>query len=208
MEDNGICRLLGLAKRAGKLAAGDEPVREFARAGVVRVVFLTSDAGAAISRQAAFVASRADVPLLTLPVTTEQLGGALGRRTCALCALSDSGFAAKAAERLASGDPAFQPAAAQLAASHARFQSRRGTKKHRTAQPAANASRGPSEAGSAGQTPARRKTGIPGRPPVAVQAGKSASRRPSRQNRPAARSAASQPRPSRHRSRVRRGADK
>lgn len=136
MTDNGICSLLGLAKRAGKLAAGDEPVRELARSGVVRVVLLASDAGAAVSRQARFLAERAEVPLLTLPVTGAELGGALGRKTCAVCALSDSGFAAKAAEKLAAIDTAAQGAAEALAKSHARFQARRGTKKHRQREPA------------------------------------------------------------------------
>lgn len=133
MTDNGICSLLGLAWRAGKLAAGDEPVRELSRAGVVRVVFLASDAGAAVTRQAEYIAGRAGVPLLRLPVTGEALGGALGRKTCAVCALSDSGFAAKAAEKLAALDPAVLAAAETLAGSHARFQARRGRKKH--AQP-------------------------------------------------------------------------
>ena len=134
MTDNGICSLLGLAKRAGKLAAGDEPVRELARSGVVRVVLLAG--GAAVSRQARFLAERAEVPLLTLPVTGAELGGALGRKTCAVCALSDSGFAAKAAEKLAAIDTAAQGAAEVLAKSHARFQARRGTKKHRQREPA------------------------------------------------------------------------
>lgn len=131
MTDNGICSLLGLAKRAGKLAAGDEPVRELARSGVMRVVLLAADAGAAVSRQARFLAERAEVPLLTLPVTGAELGGALGRKTCAVCALSDSGFAAKAAEKLAAIDETARPAAETLAKSHARFQARKGTKKHR-----------------------------------------------------------------------------
>lgn len=131
MTDNGICSLLGLARRAGKLAAGDEPVRELSRSGVVRVVLLASDAGAAVSRQARFLAERAEVPLLTLPVTGAELGGALGRKTCAVCALSDSGFAAKAAEKLAAIDTTAREAAETLAKSHARFQARRSTKKHR-----------------------------------------------------------------------------
>lgn len=131
MTDNGICSLLGLAKRAGKLAAGDEPVRELARTGVMRVVLLASDAGAAVSRQARFLAERAGVPLLTLPVTGAELGGALGRKICAVCALSDSGFAAKAAEKLAAVDETAREAAEVLAKSHARFQARKGTKKHR-----------------------------------------------------------------------------
>lgn len=135
MTDNGICSLLGLARRAGKLAAGDEPVRELSRSGVVRVVLLASDAGAAVSRQARFLAERAEVPLLTLPVTGTELGGALGRKTCAVCALSDSGFAAKAAEKLAAIDTTAREAAEVLAKSHARFQARRGTKKHRQREP-------------------------------------------------------------------------
>lgn len=151
MTDNGICSLLGLAKRAGKLAAGDEPVRELSRCGVVRAVLLASDAGAAVSRQARFIAERAEVPLLTLPVTGTELGGALGRKTCAVCALSDSGFAAKAAEKLAVLDETAREAAEVLAKRHARFQARRGTKKHRQREPAGT----PRETASRGRSPQR-----------------------------------------------------
>ena len=160
MTDNGILSLLGLAKRAGKLAAGDDPVRELAQDGVIRAVFLASDAGAASSRQAAFTAGKAGVPLLTLPVTKAELGGALGRNACALCALSDSGFAAKAAEKLAAADPSFAEAAKALAEKHARIQSRRGIKKHR-APDAAQAQPAPRAAGRprAADKPSRPRSG-------------------------------------------------
>lgn len=154
MEDNGICSLLGLAMRAGRLAAGDEPVRELARNGVIRAVFLTMDAGDAISRQAAFAAKKARVPLLTLPISKETLGGALGRKTCAMCAVSDSGFAAKAAEKLAAADPAFREAADMLREHHAQIQSRRGIKKHHNVS---------SEQGA---EPMRETAGYPPRPPA------------------------------------------
>ncbi|RKJ80461.1 hypothetical protein D7X33_06040 [Butyricicoccus sp. 1XD8-22] len=160
MTDNGILSLLGLAKRAGKLAAGDDPVRELAQDGVIRAVFLASDAGAASSRQAAFTAGKEGVPLLTLPVTKAELGGALGRNACALCALSDSGFAAKAAEKLAAADPSFAEAAKALAEKHARIQSRRGIKKQR-APDAAQAQPAPRAAGRprAADKPSRPRSG-------------------------------------------------
>ena len=160
MTDNGILSLLGLAKRAGKLAAGDDPVRELAQDGVIRAVFLASDAGAASSRQAAFTAGKEGVPLLTLPVTKAELGGALGCQSCALCALSDSGFAAKAAEKLAAADPSFAEAAKALAEKHARIQSRRGVKKHR-APDAAQAQPEPRAAGRprAADKPSRPRSG-------------------------------------------------
>lgn len=160
MTDNGILSLLGLAKRAGKLAAGDDPVRELAQDGVIRAVLLASDAGAASSRQAAFTAGKEGVPLLTLPVTKAELGGALGRQSCALCALSDSGFAAKAAEKLAAADPSFAEAAKALAEKHARIQSRRGIKKQR-APDAAQAQPAPRAAGRprAADKPSRPRSG-------------------------------------------------
>ncbi len=160
MTDNGILSLLGLAKRAGKLAAGDDPVRELAQDGVIRAVFLASDAGAASSRQAAFTAGKEGVPLLMLPVTKAELGGALGRQSCALCALSDSGFAAKAAEKLAAADPSFAEAAKALAEKHARIQSRRGIKKQR-APDAAQAQPAPRAAGRprAADKPSRPRSG-------------------------------------------------
>lgn len=175
MTDNGICSLLGLAMRAGRLAAGDEPVRELARDGVIRAVFLAQDAGAAVSRQAAFTVEKAHAPLLTLPVTKEVLGGALGRRTCAMCAVSDSGFAAKAAEKLAALDPAFREAAEALQERHARIQSRRGIKKHR-------------DKAAQDEAPDKQKrSGHPPRPPARQEPGKRRANAAKPQQRPAGR---------------------
>lgn len=134
MNDYGVCSLLGLAKRAGKLAAGDEAVKELSRTGVIRAVFLSEDAGAAVSRQAAFLAGRANAPLLTIPCTKAELGGALGWKSCALCAVSDIGFAASAAKKLAPVSEKHAAAAEELAAKNVRIQSRRGVKKHRTGE--------------------------------------------------------------------------
>ncbi len=165
MTDNGICSLLGLAMRAGRLAAGDEPVRELARDGVIRAVFLAQDAGAAVTRQAAYTAEKARAPLLTLPVSKEELGGALGRKSCAMCAVSDSGFAAKAAEKLAALDPAFQQAADALRERHTRLQSRRGVKKHRAAdETAKNAPSRPAKPGPRKHTAAEAAENAPSRP--------------------------------------------
>ena len=49
MANDPVLRMLGLARRAGKLAYGDELVREVCFAHKARCVFLAGDAGASLS---------------------------------------------------------------------------------------------------------------------------------------------------------------
>ena len=67
MATDPVLRMLGLARRAGKLAFGDELVREACFDHKVRCVFIAGDAGASTAKKAAFYAERANVPLVTLP---------------------------------------------------------------------------------------------------------------------------------------------
>lgn len=86
-------RLLGLARHARRLEAGEEPVVILCRSGKARLVLLASDAGEHTLRRAENLCRGKNTPLLVAPVTKDELGSALGCNTCALCALSDTGFA-------------------------------------------------------------------------------------------------------------------
>jgi len=110
-----ILHLLGLAKKAGRLEVGEEPVGAACRARQARLVLLACDAAPNTRRRAAHFGEIGNVLWLEAPFGKEQLGGILGRSSCAMAALTDAGFAAAIAEKLAARDPEqYGPAAAQL----------------------------------------------------------------------------------------------
>ncbi len=88
---------LGLCLRAGKLAVGEEPVREALASGRARVVFLAGDASDRTRRK--LEPKLGDVPV-HVAATKAMLGSALGRESCALCAVTDKGFARSLLQRL------------------------------------------------------------------------------------------------------------
>lgn len=92
-----VTTLLGLALRAGKLAVGEEPVREALAGGKARMVLLARDASPRTHRK--LQPKLGEVPLEILAATKETLGQALGRASCALCAVTDKGFAQSLSQR-------------------------------------------------------------------------------------------------------------
>ena len=90
--------LLGLALRAGKLAVGEEPVRLALQEGKARTVFLAQDASDHTRRK--LEPKLGEVPLTPIPATKAELGRALGRESCAICAVTDKGFAQSLSQRL------------------------------------------------------------------------------------------------------------
>jgi len=104
-KGNHILSLLGLALRGGRLAVGEEPAALAARAGQARLIVLASDAAGNTLRRAEHLAGEGHCLWLTLPFTKAELGGALGRGSAAVAALTDTGLAAAVTERLALLDP-------------------------------------------------------------------------------------------------------
>ena len=131
MATDPVLRMLGLARRAGKLAYGDELVREACFDHKTRCVFIAGDAGANAAKKAAFYADKANVPCVTLPHGKLELGSAIGKAGCAMCAVADIGMAAAAVNKLAEQDPAYAEVAQQLSEKNAKIQPRRGVKKHK-----------------------------------------------------------------------------
>lgn len=110
-----ILSLLGLAKKAGRLEVGEEPAGAAARARKAKLLLVACDAADNTRRRAAHFAQAGNVAWVELPCTKEQLGGAVGRSSCALAALTDVGFAASLAEKLArDGGARYSDLAAQL----------------------------------------------------------------------------------------------
>ena len=111
-----ILSLLGLAKKAGRLEVGEEPVGSAARAHDARLILLASDAADNARRRAENLVNGRRTLLLELPFDRAELGGALGLGACAMAAVTDLGFAGKLTELLAGIDPArFAEAAAETA---------------------------------------------------------------------------------------------
>ena len=98
-----VLAVLGLARRGGNLAMGEEPVAEACRTGRARVVLLAADAADNTARRAQRLAGE-KVPLVQLPQDKSQVGFALGRASCAMLAVTDPGMAALALTKLAGED--------------------------------------------------------------------------------------------------------
>ena len=100
-----IAPLLGMALRAGRLAVGEEPVGAASRSHKAYLLLLASDAADNTIRRANhFTQAGTNTICLSIPMTKEELGGCLGRASCAMLAVTDVGFAAAVAERLARSD--------------------------------------------------------------------------------------------------------
>ena len=129
MTDRNTLNLLGLARRGGNLALGEEPVSDVCQQHKARVVFLASDAGDTICRRAGRMAEGGNAPLVTLPWTKAEVGSALGRTTCALLALTDQGLASAVLTRLAQEDESLKELAEAMSEKTARQKVRREQKK-------------------------------------------------------------------------------
>lgn len=121
-----ILSTLGLALRAGSVAVGEEPVGAAARAKKARVIFTAQDAAASSVRRANSFARTGSCLCLTIPADKDALGRALGRTSCAMCAVTDIGFAQSLVQKLAAADPAqYGPAAEALAVKAKRARERK-----------------------------------------------------------------------------------
>ena len=114
MANDPVLHLLGLAKKAGKLEIGEEPVGAVCRSRHARVLLLAADAAPNTCRRAAHFGEAGNVLWLTLPHTKDELGFVLGRKSCAMLAVTAFGIAAAIAEKLAQQEERFAPAAEQL----------------------------------------------------------------------------------------------
>ena len=102
--DDSLLGLLGLAQKAGKLELGDEPVSIAAREHKARLILMAADAGEAILRKGAGLATD-NCPALTVPFSKGELGSAVGRSVCALLCVTEVGFASALVKKLAKADP-------------------------------------------------------------------------------------------------------
>lgn len=122
-----LLNLTGLAKRAGRLALGEDMVEEAIRGHKARLILLAHDAAQGTERR---IRNRAGdrTPVLRIEASRAELGGALGRESCAVCALTDMGLANKAAEAAAQDNPEYAAIAEELGRKQAKMLRRKREK--------------------------------------------------------------------------------
>ena len=108
-----VLSMLGLAKKAGRVETGEEPVGAAARARKARVILVAQDAGPSSQRRAFSFAQSGGCLCLTIPADKDALGRALGRTSVAMCAVTDIGFAGAIAKKLVAIDSEKYGAAAE-----------------------------------------------------------------------------------------------
>ena len=84
---------LSLARKAGRIELGEEPVGNAARAHLARLVIVASDAGDHTWRKATGLVSGTEQQCIKVPFTKDQLGQAVGRTSLALAAFTDPALA-------------------------------------------------------------------------------------------------------------------
>ena len=129
---NSVLQLMGLAKRAGRLALGEDMVAEAIQNHKARLILLAADTGEATLRRTQKRAGDR-VPVLQIAADKAEMGGALGRESCAVCALTDLGLASKTATALATEDRAFAPVAEELERKQAKMLRRKKEKPRKKA---------------------------------------------------------------------------
>jgi ribosomal protein L7Ae-like RNA K-turn-binding protein len=102
---NSTLHLLGIARKAGKLELGEEPTGAAARAKQAKLIVVARDAAENTFRRVRHFADAGNVLWVSVPFTKTELGGAVGRNSCAMLAVMDVGLASAIVQKLAAEDP-------------------------------------------------------------------------------------------------------
>ena len=92
-----------LARKAGRIELGEEPVGAAARAKKARLIMVASDAGDHSWRRAKSFVAGTEQLCLKVPFTKDQMGEAIGRTSLAMAAFTDPALALAFVKAL--GDP-------------------------------------------------------------------------------------------------------
>jgi len=84
---------VALARKAGRVELGEEPVGAAARAHHARLVIVASDASDHTWRRAKSFVAGTDQQCIRLPFTKDQLGQSVGRQELAIAAFTDPALA-------------------------------------------------------------------------------------------------------------------
>ena len=83
--------ILSICRKAGRIAAGFAPMKEALEAGRVAGVLVTADISPKTHKEVLYFCQKKKVPVCEVPLTMDQLGGAIGRKA-AVAAILDAGF--------------------------------------------------------------------------------------------------------------------
>ena len=92
---------LGIARMSGNIELGEENAKALIKAGKARLLLLAGDASDGVKKRAEGYVYGFRTPVVELPFTKEELGGAVGRAQCAIAAVRDLGLARSMAGALA-----------------------------------------------------------------------------------------------------------
>lgn len=84
---------LSIARKAGRIELGEEPVAAVARAKKARLILVASDAGDHSWRRAKSFVAGTEQLCMRVPYTKDQLGQAIGRTALAMAAFTDPAMA-------------------------------------------------------------------------------------------------------------------
>ena len=127
MANDAALGLLGLSRKAGRLALGEDQVYEMVQTGKCRGIFMDKDIGDATRRK--IMRNDEKVPVFTLETERMDLGYAIGMNGCAVWAVNDIGMANAIADKLKSTSDKNAMAAQRVLEKKTRMDSRKGKKK-------------------------------------------------------------------------------
>lgn len=128
MESNYL-GLLGLARRAGMLAIGDESARVALQSKKARLLLMASDASERTKETFSFISESTEIPYVEVPESREEFGNALGKRPVAAVAICDLGFAAAIVKKLSPENESAKLAADEIIARAEKSAARKKKKK-------------------------------------------------------------------------------
>jgi ribosomal protein L7Ae-like RNA K-turn-binding protein len=100
---NKALRLIGLARKGGNAAVGEEAVASAVRLGRAKTVLLAADASDRTARRAKALAAEFETEIILLPFSKEELGGSVGRTSCAMLSVLNKGLSDAVKDSLRGG---------------------------------------------------------------------------------------------------------
>ena len=116
---------LGLMKKCGKLAIGDDAVTTAALTKKARLIITASDAGEHALKRANNLSETSGIPHFVLDETKDELGLTAGRNSVAIAAIMDMGMAASFVQKYSTESGKHSELSAQLTAKAERFARRK-----------------------------------------------------------------------------------
>lgn len=120
--------MMGLARKAGLIELGEEPVGAAARVQRARLLVVASDASDHTRRRAKSFVAGTNQQCITVPFTKDELGMAVGRENLALAAFTDPAMALNFVKALPEQEK-FAPVLASLSEQTERIAQRRKEEK-------------------------------------------------------------------------------